>query len=174
MQGAAPVSGEPFKFLDRLHDESIEMLRDVTFNKGLDKDGLLVGIYATLIELAGGVLVLVYQDRYSALSPVFRALLEAYVDFKNLFDDPNYLKHAYANHHANWSKLLRNKEPNRYLEDIRGHEDFEASLRRHEEGLAELKKQGFGPLKVKERFDGPATARSVRVHLSLRERWLPQ
>jgi hypothetical protein len=49
----------------------------LTFDKQLERDGLLVGTYASLIELTGGILVLVHYDRYSAVSAVFRAFLEA-------------------------------------------------------------------------------------------------
>src|SRR3990170_4904677 len=84
VQRAALISSDLFNFLNSLPDESIEVLRDLKFNKRLERDGLLVGTYASLIELTGGILVLVHYDRYSAISPVFRAFLETYVDFKNL------------------------------------------------------------------------------------------
>jgi len=72
-----PLSKQLFVFLQGLHDESIELLGDLKFDKRLERDGLLVGIYASMIELTGGVLLLVQGNRYGAVSAVFRTFLEA-------------------------------------------------------------------------------------------------
>jgi hypothetical protein len=146
------LSEQLFVFLQGLHDESIELLGDLKFDKRLERDGLLVGIYASMIELTGGVLLLVQGNRYAAVSAVFRTFLEAYVDFKNLFTDPSYAKNSYAQHHARWIKVLSPEVPNQYLSEIRAHPECQAALQRHQKEFAKLKKEGFSVLNVKERF----------------------
>lgn len=152
MEQAQPISNDQSRFLKALHDECVVMLDGLTFDQRPERDGLLVGMYGSLIELTGGFLVLVNFDRYAAISSVSRAFLETYVDFKNLFDDPTYIKHIYANHHAQGSKLRKSSQDNPYLSDVRAHTDFESSLRHHETELAKLKGQNFHKLSAKERF----------------------
>ena len=99
------MSTNLLRFLNKLHDEAIEFLRDVRFDKRPDRDGYAVSLYASIIELCGGIIVLVSQDRKTAVSPVFRTLLEAYVDFKNAMQNSTYVKHAYAQHGKDWIKV---------------------------------------------------------------------
>ena len=96
--------------MSKLHDRSLTLLEDVTFDKRLERDGLTMCLYASMIELTGGIIVLVERDRRTALSAVFRTFLEAYVEFKNISDDASYLKNCCARHHKNWIKVLRQSE----------------------------------------------------------------
>jgi hypothetical protein len=141
-------------FLNKLHDQSLELLRDLTFDKRLEADGYVVCLYASMIELAGGIVVLVEKDRWTALSTVFRTFLEAYVDFRNILADPTYIKNCYARHHEGWIKVLRDDaEPNPYLKAIHGHADRDAALQRHKSELERLRKEGFPPLNIFARFE---------------------
>src|SRR5262249_3519699 len=120
----------------------------------LEADGYIVCLYASLIELCGGIIALVQSDRLSALPPVFRTFLEAYVDLKNVIQTPTYIKNCYAKHHAAWIKVLNNsQDPNPYLEGIRDHEDWKLALERHETELQRLTDEGFPPLKIVTRFE---------------------
>jgi hypothetical protein len=150
MEEAQPISNEQSLFLKKVHDACVVMLQDVTFDQRFEKDGLLVGLYASLVELTGGFLVLVHFDRYAAVPPVSRTFLEGYVDFTNLFADPDYVQHIYVAHHDNSLKLLKRDNPN--LSSVRNHQDYETSIRHHEEKLAKLRSQGFRELKLWERF----------------------
>jgi hypothetical protein len=85
---------------------------------------------------------------------VFRTFLEAYVDFKNMMENPAYIRNCYARHHDDWIKVLRNSnDPNPYLAGIRDHADYDAALQRHEKELQTLKDEGFQPLKIVNRFE---------------------
>jgi hypothetical protein len=141
-------------FVKKLHDHSLELLRNVTFDKRLEADGYVVCLYASMIELGGGIVTLIERDRRTALSAVFRTFLEAYVDFKNVLEDPTYIKNCYARHHADWLRVLKHsRNPNPYLAGIGAHADRDAVLKRHDTELQRLKKEGFAPLKIVERFE---------------------
>src|SRR5262245_44857105 len=110
-------------FLRKLHDQALAFLRDLRFDKQPHKAGYIVGLYASMIELCGGMIVLVERDLKTSLSPVFRTFLEAYVDCKNAFSDRDYVKQTYARHHRDWIKILSSEGPNPFLAMILVHED---------------------------------------------------
>jgi Family of unknown function (DUF5677) len=147
------MSREAFDFLQKLHNRSIELLHGLVFDKRPKRDGYVVCLYASMIELCGGILVLVERDRKTAVSPVFRTLMEAYVDFSNVLKDPTYVEQSFARHHKDWIKVLSHGEKNPFLAGIQGHEERKEALERHERELEEMKKKGINPLKVSERFE---------------------
>lgn len=155
------MSKELLLFLDKLHDQAIELLRSVHFDKRPHRDGYVVCLYASMIELCGGIVVLISRDRKTSVSPVFRTLLEASVDFKNALQDSTYVKHAYAQHHKDWIKVL-SEQPNPFLAGILGHDSRDAALERHKEDIQKLKDQGIKPLKIVEKFDRAEMADEYR------------
>ncbi len=148
------ASTELLDFVNKLHDQSLELLRDVKFDKRPEQDGYLVCCYASMIELFGGVLVLIKEGNKTAVSPVFRTLLETYVNFKNVLADTAYVSHAFARHHADWVEVLESHErPNRFLEGIHTHQDRDKALALHKQRLDHLREQGIRPLSVRQRFE---------------------
>jgi hypothetical protein len=144
---------ERLQFLGQVHDQSLELLRGVSFDKHPRRDGYLVCLYASMIELAGGIVLLVHNDRKTAMSPVFRTFVEAYVDLKNVAEDRIFVEHSFARHHKDWIKILgANGESNRFLGEVNAHEKRQEALKRHERELEKLRDQGVHPLKVAERF----------------------
>jgi hypothetical protein len=142
---------EQLDFLAKVHDQSVDLLEAVKFDKNPYRDGYLLCLYASMVELCGGIVLLIEYDRKTALSPVFRTFLEAYVDFKNTAEDRAYVKFSHARHHKDWIKVLRTKA-NPFLASILAHHQLDASLQGHEADLKELKAEGIHPLKVDERF----------------------
>jgi hypothetical protein len=155
------MSLELLGYLNKLHDQAIEFLRDVRFDKQPQRDGYVVCLYASMIELAGGIVVLVSRDRKTSVSPVCRTLLEAYVDFKNAIKSSTYIRHAYAQHDKDWIKVL-SERPNPFLAAVLDDEERGAALERHKRDLAKLKGQGIKPLKVAEKFDRAEMADEYR------------
>jgi hypothetical protein len=147
------MSQELLTFLNKLHDQSLELAGNLTFDKSFEKDGMIVCLYGSLVELCGGLIVLIEKDRKSSVSCVFRTFLEAYVDFKNVLEDADYVKHCMAKHHQHWLRILKNSDdPNPYLDQIKNHPEFDATIKRHESSLKKLKDEGFKPLQVLSRF----------------------
>lgn len=134
----------------KLHDRSIDLLSGVVFDKRPKRDGYC--LYASMIELCGGILVLVERDRKTAVSPVFRTLLEAYVDLRNALQDPAYVEHTLARHHKDWIKVLSHGEKNPFLAGVIEHRDRDEALERHRQELEKLQRDGIRPLKPNERF----------------------
>ena len=141
------------EFVKALHDEALELARHAKFNKSFRADGVVVCLYATLIEHTGSMLALSERRLRTGMSSVFRSFLEAYVDFTNLNHDASYAKHINAKHHKEWVKVLRaSKKPNPYLKSIGEFEGRDETLRQDEADLAQLQKEGFAPLSAYDRF----------------------
>ncbi|MBK5198713.1 MAG: hypothetical protein JJE37_10615 [Methyloceanibacter sp.] len=148
------MSKELLTFIKKLHDQSIELLRGVTFNAGPQSDRLILGTYASMIEFCGATLILVNGNGYIAVPLVFRSLLETYVNFTNAIADLNYAKHYDASHHKHWIKVLKETdEPNPLLAGIHGHAERANALKRHQDEFAKLKQAGVEPLDIRSRFE---------------------
>lgn len=101
----------------------------------------------------------------TSLSPVFRTLLEAYVDLKNVSADRSYVNHCFARHHKDWIRVLKHdQKPNPFLASIHGHDQRDELLAREESELQKLKEKGFLPLTVEERFE---KAKMIDEYLSI-------
>lgn len=143
-----------FVFVKKLHEQSVELLRDVRFNAGLQLDRLILGNYASMIEFCGAMIVLINGAAYVALPIVFRSFIEAYVHLKNGLADENYVHHYAASHAKFWTQLLEEREaPNPFLAEIHSSAARASALARHEEKLAELKAMGFPEVTVRTRFE---------------------
>jgi hypothetical protein len=141
-------------FLTKLHGRVIELLDGIKFDKNPHRDGYLICLYASMVELCGGVVILIKNDRMKSLSPVFRTFLEAYVDFKNAAADRSYVNHSHARHHKDWINVLNPKRSdNPFLAGILEHEQRDAVLLRQTAELRKLDEQGIRPLRADERFE---------------------
>jgi hypothetical protein len=77
----------------------------------------LIALYLSLIKYSDSLIYLVENKKSIAVPVVFRGLLEAYVDFKNLSEDKTYGYHMEASCTYNWLKFLEeaSKNQNAYL-----------------------------------------------------------
>lgn len=146
---------EIFDFIKRLHDASIRHSEHIVFDKKHPRHLHLVGLYGSLIELTGSLITLIEQKHRTGVPPVFRSIIEAYVEFANLHKDAEYGYYMDASYHEQWLKVLREakKKPNPFLKDISELDNLDEQIREHEKVLKELKKKGYTPLNVFDRFE---------------------
>ena len=109
-----------FEFLKRLHNECISHSQHIVFDKKHPRHLHLVGQYGTLIELTGSLITLIERKHRTGVPPIFRAVLEAYVELKNLHENAEYGYCMDASYNEQWLKVLREakNQPNPYLKDI--------------------------------------------------------
>ncbi|MBI5966360.1 MAG: hypothetical protein HY882_00685 [Deltaproteobacteria bacterium] len=146
---------EIFDFLKRLHDECIRFSEHIFFDKKHPRHLHLVALYGTLIELTGCLITLVDGKHRTGVPPIFRSILEAYVELKNLHEKAEYGYHMDASYREQWIKVLkesRNK-PNPYLKAISEIDNLDNQIQEHEKALADLKKKNYTPLNVFQRFE---------------------
>jgi len=106
----------------------------------------LIALYLSLIEYSDSLICFVEIERSIAIPVVFRSLLEAYVDFKNLSEDKTYGYHMEASNVAQSFKFLKeaDKNNNEYLALIASHQSFLITeIERLNTKCKELKKNGY-------------------------------
>jgi len=105
----------------------------------------LIALYLSLIEYSDALICLVENEKSIAVPVVFRGLLEAYVDFKNLSEDKTYGYHMEAIFAYNWLKSLEeaSKNQNAYLALTASEPNLSATIQELKAKLAELKAKGY-------------------------------
>src|SRR5665811_221205 len=110
---------ERLEFLEELHERACKMASELHFDARPRKGGYLASVYCSMIELTGGIIALVKDEKYTAIGPVFRSLVEAYVDLKLVAKDRAFVERFFARHHKEWIKLLGpENRKNRFLADL--------------------------------------------------------
>ncbi len=141
-------------FAVRVHDISVEKAKYLRFNKDFRADGALMCSYATLIEHFGGLIALAKAEKRTSSTTVFRSLLEAFVQFKILFDDRNYLDHMLVKYHEDWSAILKRAKDgsNPILYELGQVIGLEERLAEYQAEVERFKSRGIRSLKIRERF----------------------
>lgn len=145
---------EILEFLKTVHDQSIRLSENIKFDKTHPRHLHLVGLYGTLIEITGSIVTLIESKNRTGVPPLFRSMLEAYVELKNLHEKAEYGYYMQASYLDQWLKVLKEArdKPNPYLKDIARLSNLDAEIARNEAELASLKTKGYSPLTVFERF----------------------
>ena len=146
---------ELFDFLKQLHDDCIELSKTISFDKQHPRHLHLIGLYGSIIELSGCLITLIDRKMWSGVAPIFRSILEAHVELKNLQEKAEYGYFMQASYHSQWLKLLREakKGKNPFLSEIAKIKELDSEISTHENELAGLKAKGYEPLRVINRFE---------------------
>lgn len=139
----------------RLHDECIHHSKHIVFHKKQSSHLYLVALYGTFIELAGSLTTLIECNQRTGVPTIYRSILEAYVELKNLHENSEYAYHMDASYYYQWSEVLKKAKdkPNPYLKSISVIENLDENLQKSEQELTELKKKGYNPLNMLKRFE---------------------
>jgi hypothetical protein len=147
------MATEIFNFLKRLCDESLRLSAALVF-KRQPTQLWIICLYGSLIELASSIVLLVERSHWTAVGPVFRSLLETFVDLKNLLDDHQYANFMEAEHAKQTIRMLQSafNGTNPFLSHISESGRLKDELTEQEKKLSGLIKAGFRPLSVHARF----------------------
>lgn len=156
---------EIFEFVKRLHNECIRYSEHIVFDKKHPRHLHLVGLYGSLIELAGSLITLIEQKHRTGVPPIFCSILEAYVELVNLHKDAKYGYYMDASYHEQWLKVLREAKNklNTFLKDISEVDNLDEQIQENEQALEDLKNNGYKPLKVFERFERAGMVNEYRL-----------
>lgn len=144
-----------FDFVKDLHDECINLTEYIVFDKKHPRHLYLMGLYGTLIELAGSLVILLENRYKTGVPPLLRSILETYVELKNLCEREEYWCYMEASYHVQWIKVLKEAKlkPNPYLKAISEMDSLDDQIQEHEQNVARLKCKGYAPLTVFQRFE---------------------
>lgn len=144
--------------------KALEYTKYLKFDKTHNWHRNLIALYGVIIEYSDSLVHLVAKDKTITIPIIFRSLLEAYVDFKNLAEDPSYVNHMEASYSSEWIRVLKNAEggKNPYLAAIGDDEKLMAQVQHHEENLARLKEDGYPPLSQISKFEKAGMVQEYR------------
>jgi hypothetical protein len=145
---------ELFNFLKKLHDECIDLSRSIKFDKQHPRHLHLIGLYGSIIELSGCLITLIEKKMWTGVPTIFRSILEAFVDLRNLQATAEYGYYMQASYHSQWLKLIKEakKGNNPFLSKVAQSRKLDSEISGHEKELSALKAKGYKPLFVIDRF----------------------
>jgi len=115
----------------------------------------LIALYCSLIEYSDSLVYLIENNKNIGVPIVFRGLLEAFVDFKNLAQAESYVYHMEASYAKEWLKVIKeaNQNDNAFLTSINNELNLGEQIADHEAKLAALKDKGYQSLTQFQKFD---------------------
>jgi hypothetical protein len=133
---------------------TLENLGLVKFDNKSKVDQTTVALYASIIGLADAIRTLYKNDSTIGFGPLFRSLMEAYVDLILITDDKDYIYRMEASDLEAEIKLFRiaEKGDNAYVADLTAKPDLENVRQSKEDRLAYLKGQKLGAFTVADCF----------------------
>lgn len=145
---------EYLEFLKTLHDKFIDLSKSIVFDKKHPRQLYMVALYGTILELCGGFITLINAKLYTSVPPIFRSIVEAHVELKNLFSEAEYGYFMEASHKDQWINVLEEakKGENPYLADIHRWDKLDIEIKNQKCAFRDLQKRGYRPLKIWERF----------------------
>jgi len=145
---------EVLDVLKTVHDISVREAKHLRFNKKDPWILYLVCLYASMIEMSSTIVLCIESKRRIGVPILFRSLLEAYVDFKNLAADRSYLNHMQITWHKELLRALRAAKGggNPYLSDIQRASNLDSEIRARSSELDRLRGKGCRSFSVAERF----------------------
>lgn len=102
--------------------KALDLAKHLRFDKTHPWHRGLVALYGALIEYSDSLIHLVEHEKSGAIPILFRSLMEAYVDFKNLAEGRGYGNHMEASYSKEWLRVLEsaNGSGNPYVAAIGG------------------------------------------------------
>jgi len=135
--------------------DAIIYAKELKFDKTHPWHHNLVALYCAIIEYSDSLVFLIDNEKGIAVPVIFRGLLEAYVDFKNLAEQRTYGYFMEASYTKEWLKILNeeNLAENAYLADIAADPGLVEEIQKHRDKLGELKEKGYSPLSHFQKFE---------------------
>jgi hypothetical protein len=145
---------EYLEFLKNLHDECLELSKEIRFDEKNPRQLHLIGLYGSVIELSFCVIVLINERLQIGVPCLFRSILETFVEFNNLYVEAEYGYNMEASFNKEWCKVLREakKNTNPYLSEYNKSDKLDSLILEHEKELKSLIDRGYHPLNIYERF----------------------
>lgn len=144
-----------FEFSRKLHDQCVELSKNIRFKKQVPQHLYLIALYGSIIELCGCLITLIDKKMWTGVPSLCRSMLEVFIDLKNLCESEDYANFMQASFHDQFLKKLKEakKGENPYFSDLSCHKDLDSMIHLHEQELSVLTDGGYRPLRVIERFE---------------------
>lgn len=134
-------------------DSAIEFGGELKFDASFLGNLCVVSLYMSMLELTAEILHLNREGPKTGIPIISRSILEAYVEIKNLVEDPQYLGVVERSWVLSWLNMMKSaKKGNQYLVLMAQDGKLDANIVQHEAKLEELKAKGYKRITFKEKF----------------------
>jgi hypothetical protein len=153
--GYLEIEMNELELLKKVHDELLEASSKLSFDKTHPWHRNLIALHGSMIELIGNILILLNGGGTLGVPSIFRTILEAFVEFKNLLEDRTYGYNMEAQFSLHKLRQYEEAEKgnNPYLDYYSELPDLLELISNEKKALGDLKSKGYVPLKVLERFE---------------------
>ncbi len=150
--------------LDAVQKQCQEYSRHLKFNVGDEQTRVAVCLYGSIIEFGESLCTLAKLQRWIGFGPTLRAMLEAFVDLRNVLHKKSYIRSMEAAFWDSREKIFLEalKGKNEFLNLLGERDEAKPALAECRDRLKELRKQGFEKLNVFERFERAGMASEYR------------
>jgi hypothetical protein len=105
-EGQQMIAKEIYEAAETAYNRAIAVAGLVVFQLPDPTDRYLICYFATAIEKIGGCLALAREGQLTSIPILARTILEAWMDFRCLAADPNYVEYIEAKHDEKWVKVF--------------------------------------------------------------------
>ncbi len=142
-----------FDLLSDCVNRAIELSVEVKFDAENITHIYPVALYTSILELIDDSLYLNREGPKPGIPILSRAILEAFVNLKNVISDAAYIDNIEFEWLRSWNQILTEAEAgNEYLVQITEAEDLQSNLEKNRTRLANLREKGVRQLQVLEKF----------------------
>jgi hypothetical protein len=128
--------------------KALDHFKYIKFDKKHPWHRSMVYLYCSVVEYSDAIFNQFKVEKSVAIPLIVRSLLEAYVDLKNLCENPEYGYNLQAANISEWLRIAKEAETlqNPYLEGFAQHESFDEQVSEWETEIENLKNRGFSKL----------------------------
>jgi len=143
-----------FQALDEVIRSSLDLSDELKFDKTHGYHFHLVSLYGSMIELCFTIKELEKCDSRIAIPIIFRTVLEAELDLKNLIEEPKYGYRLELGFIRSWLEYLgvARRGENQFLKGLTQHPNLSDSIKQQKAREKELLKKGVQRIDIKEKF----------------------
>lgn len=145
-------------------DTAIDLTTKVKFDADDFRHLYPVSLYSSILELTSECLYLVREGPKPGIPILSRAILETFVNLKNVTLDVSYVEVIEFEWLSSWVQLMNEaEEGNVYLGSIAESEDLAEKRDQNQQRLADLKDKGVRKLRVIDKFEKAGLAAEYRT-----------
>jgi len=141
-------------FFEKEIEEVLSLASELKFDPNHALHQHVISLYGSVIELSSSIKVLYKSGHYSTIPVVLRTILEAFVDLRNLCQDPKYGYSLTINSNKESLKFLKaaKDDQNVYAEMIARDPDIDHHIANFKKKNESLKANGNKGMNIRDKF----------------------
>ncbi len=155
------------KYLENVITLLESTIKNYVFDNTIPQQFFMMTLLCTIYENCTSSMILLKKNMYTAVTVLFRNILEAHIDLINIIQDENYYKDMAVSYLKERNKILKSacdKKENRFIEELKNIEDICKKYQESKDEFDDLINDGAKVLTIIEKFE---KAESEDLYLSI-------